>query len=79
MSGRHESEVVHESDASGRLCARCGFVLAPPAAPAHRPAVSVVVVDREPLASWRSGRVPSCGRTYVSDRKSRGGRDAAQQ
>lgn len=52
-------EVVHVADESGCRCSRCGSSLAE--FPVYTVGQRVVVVDGDPVSSWRTGRTPNCG------------------
>jgi hypothetical protein len=53
-------EVIHEADHTGRSCERCPAEIAGPKAEAYTPGDRVVVIDGDPLASWRTLRSVTC-------------------
>jgi hypothetical protein len=52
-------EVVHEADHTGRRCTRCPAEIAAPSY-AYAPVERVVVIDEDPLASWRTQCSVTC-------------------
>jgi hypothetical protein len=64
-------EVVHESDHTGRRCARCHAEIAATSY-SYAAGERVVVIDEDPLASWRTQRSVTCTTAAARPRLTRG-------